>query len=109
MHRPRQWLWRDGNISVTIKVLSTHAVQEVLSELSPVFKRASGVDLAIGYDPANALKRTIEAGTPFDVAIVTRTVIDELVMKARFAARPAKISVGPALASGCSRTGHRDC
>jgi ABC-type molybdate transport system substrate-binding protein len=93
----------------TIKVLSTHAVQEVLSELSPVFKRASGVDLAIGYDPANALKRTIEAGTPFDVAIVTRTVIDELVMKARFAARPAKISVGPALASGCSRTGHRDC
>jgi molybdate transport system substrate-binding protein len=66
-----------------IKVLSTHAVQEVLSELSPVFKRASGVDLAIGYDPANALKRTIEACTPFDVAIVTRTVIDELVMKGK--------------------------
>jgi molybdate transport system substrate-binding protein len=61
-----------------IKILSTHAVQEVLSELGPMFERASGLDLAIGYDPANALKRTIQAGTPFDVAIVTRIVIDEL-------------------------------
>jgi|SRR5262245_25884327 len=66
-----------------IKILSTHAVQEVLSELGPLFGRVSGVDLAIDYDPANALKRTIEAGTPFDVAIVTRTVIDELVMRGK--------------------------
>ena len=61
-----------------IKILSTHAVQEVLSEFGPPFERVSAVDLSIAYDPANALKRTIEAGTPFDVAIVTRTVIDEL-------------------------------
>ena len=59
-----------------IKILSTHAVQEVLSEFGPLFERVSGLDLAIDYDPANALKRTIEAGTPFDVAIVTRAVID---------------------------------
>jgi molybdate transport system substrate-binding protein len=66
-----------------IKILSTHAVQEVLSELRPIFERASGFDLAIDYDPANALKRTIEAGAPFDVAIVTRTVIDELALKGK--------------------------
>jgi molybdate transport system substrate-binding protein len=66
-----------------IKILSTHAVQEVLSELRPVFERASGFDLAIDYDPANALKRTIEAGTAFDVAIVTRTVIDELALNGK--------------------------
>ena len=66
-----------------IKILSTHAVQEVLTELGPVFQRASGSDLAINYDPANALKRTIEAGTSFDVAIVTRTVIDELAVKGK--------------------------
>ena len=63
-----------------IKILSTHAVQEVLSELGPPFERVSGVALAIDYDPANALKRRIEAGTPFDVAIVTRTVIDGLAL-----------------------------
>jgi molybdate transport system substrate-binding protein len=66
-----------------IKILSTHAVQEVLGELGPQFERVSGVDLAIDYDPANALKRTIEAGAPFDVAIVTRTVIDELALKGK--------------------------
>jgi molybdate transport system substrate-binding protein len=66
-----------------IKILSTHALQEVLSELGPLFERVSGVDLTIDYDPANALKRTIEAGMSFDVAIVTRTVIDELALKGK--------------------------
>src|SRR5262249_22051195 len=66
-----------------IKILSTHAVQEVLSEFGPPFERVTGIDLAIDYDPANALKRAIEAGTPFDVAILTRTVIDELTLKGK--------------------------
>jgi molybdate transport system substrate-binding protein len=61
-----------------IKVFSTHAVQEVLRELGPAFERASGVRLAISYDPANALKHKIEDGAEFDVAIVTRAVIDSL-------------------------------
>jgi molybdate transport system substrate-binding protein len=61
-----------------IKVFSTHAVQEVLRELGPAFERASGMRLAISYDPANALKHKIEDGAEFDVAIVTRAVIDSL-------------------------------
>jgi molybdate transport system substrate-binding protein len=61
-----------------IKVLSTHAVEEVLRELGPSFERASGARLVIEYDPANALKRKIEDGVAFDVAIVTRPVIDVL-------------------------------
>lgn len=61
-----------------VKVLSTHAVEEVLRALSPQFARASGHRLTIRYDPANALKRAIENGAAFDVAIVTRPVIDEL-------------------------------
>jgi len=73
-----------------IKILSTHAVQEALSELGPAFERVSGVGLAIDYDPANALKRAIEAGMPFDVAIVTRTVIDELALKGKVRAETCK-------------------
>lgn len=61
-----------------IKVLSTHAVEEALRELGPSFERASGARLVIDYDPANALKRKIEDGVVFDVAIVTRPVIDAL-------------------------------
>jgi molybdate transport system substrate-binding protein len=61
-----------------IKVLSTHAVQEVLRELAPGFERANGTRLDIDYDPANAVKRRIEEGAPFDVAIVTRPISDAL-------------------------------
>ena len=61
-----------------IKILSTHAVQEVLCELGPLFERAGGFSLAIDYDPANVLKRRIEGGAAFDVVIVTRPVIDTL-------------------------------
>lgn len=66
-----------------IKVLSTHAVEEVLRELGPSFERASGARLAMNYDPANALKRKIEDGIAFDVAIVTRPVIDALAARGR--------------------------
>ncbi|MGA7663602.1 MAG: substrate-binding domain-containing protein [Pseudolabrys sp.] len=61
-----------------INVLSTHAVQEVLRELGPAFERVRQARLTIDYDPANALKRKIEDGVAFDVAIVTRSVIDAL-------------------------------
>jgi molybdate transport system substrate-binding protein len=60
------------------KVLSTHAVQDVLRELGPAFEQASGARITIDYDPANALKRRIEEDAEFDVAIVTRPVIDVL-------------------------------
>ena len=61
-----------------IRVLSTHAVLDALNELGPKFERATGHRLSIGYDPAKAVKRQIENGAAFDVAIVTRRVFDDL-------------------------------
>jgi len=63
---------------MTVKVLSTHAVEEVLRELVPGFEARNGMSLTIDYDPANVLRRRIEDGVSFDVAIVTRPVIDAL-------------------------------
>jgi molybdate transport system substrate-binding protein len=64
--------------TVEIRVLSTHAALDVLNELGPKFERASGHRLSFGYDPAAAVKRQIENGAAFDVAIVTRPVFDAL-------------------------------
>ncbi len=64
-----------------IKVLSTHAVVEVLNELVPAFERAKGCKLLFSYGPSAATKREIEAGATFDVAIMTRAAIDELVTR----------------------------
>jgi molybdate transport system substrate-binding protein len=64
--------------AVEIKVLSTHAVMEALCDLGPRFERTSGHRLTVSYDPANVIKRQIEGGAAFDVAIVTKPVIDDL-------------------------------
>jgi molybdate transport system substrate-binding protein len=61
-----------------IKVLSTHAVFEVMREVGPAFERERSCVLSIGYDPASVIKRQIENGAGFDVAIVTKQVIDDL-------------------------------
>jgi molybdate transport system substrate-binding protein len=69
--------------AVEIKVLSTHAMLEVLSELSPRFEAATGDTLSFSYDPANAIKRRIENGAAFDVVIVTRKAIDDFVRQGK--------------------------
>ena len=73
-----------------IKVLSTHAVAEVLGEVQPAFERISGYRLSVGFDPANAIKRKIEAGAAFDIAIVTRPVLDDLTKQGRVLADTGK-------------------
>jgi molybdate transport system substrate-binding protein len=69
-----------------IKVLSTHAALEVLSELGPQFERSTGHKLSFSYDPANIIKRQIESGSAFDIAIVTRGVIDDLTKQGKIVA-----------------------
>ncbi|MGH6725327.1 MAG: substrate-binding domain-containing protein [Pseudolabrys sp.] len=64
--------------AVDIKILSTHAAMDVLGELGPKFERASGHRLSFSYDPAKAVRRRIESGDAFDIAIVTRPVFDIL-------------------------------
>ena len=66
-----------------IRVLSTHAAMGVLNELGPKFERATGNQLSIGYDPAKAVKRQIENGAAFDVAIVTLPVFDDLTVQGK--------------------------
>ncbi len=61
-----------------IKILSTHAVVEVLNELAPAFERATGHRFSFQYNPSAAILREIDGGAAFDVAIVTRPAIDRL-------------------------------
>ncbi len=64
-----------------IKVLSTHAVYEVLAELVPAFERESGHRLSFNYNPTAAIRREIDGGAAFDVAIITRAGVDELTVR----------------------------
>ena len=62
-----------------IKVLSTVAVKAVVEELGPQFERQTGHKLAVTFGVANTMRRDIEAGAPFDVAIMTAPVADALI------------------------------
>jgi molybdate transport system substrate-binding protein len=61
-----------------IKVLASNGVKAALEELAPAFERDSGNKLVMSFGLAAALKRQIEAGEAFDVAILTSAGIDDL-------------------------------
>jgi len=65
-------------VAVELKVFSTHAALEILKQIAPQFEPSTGNRLSISYDPAKAVRRQIENGASFDVAIVTRPVFDAL-------------------------------
>jgi molybdate transport system substrate-binding protein len=66
------------DVFTEIKVLSTHAVIEVLAEFAPAFEKETGHTFTCAYNPTAVIKREIEAGTAFDVAIITKAAIAEL-------------------------------
>jgi molybdate transport system substrate-binding protein len=68
-------------VAVALKVLSSHALMEIINALAPAFERATGHGFAAGYDPSSVLKRRIESGEDFDGAIMTRTALDALTVR----------------------------
>ena len=81
-----------------IKVLASNGVKEALNELAPAFERATGHKLVIGFGLAAALKRQIEAGEAFDLAILPAAGIDDL-------AKQGKVDAGARAAIARSGVG----
>ena len=66
-----------------IKVLASNGVKEALNELAPAFERQTKHKVAISYGLAAALKRQIEAGEAFDLAILPVAAIDDLIKQGK--------------------------
>ncbi len=75
-----------------IKVLASNDVREALHELAPAFERETGHKLVIGYGLAAALKRRIEAGEAFDLAILPAAGLNDLARQGKVDA-PARASI----------------
>jgi molybdate transport system substrate-binding protein len=61
-----------------IKILASNGVKAALEELGPAFERETGNKLVFNFGLAAVLKRQIEAGEAFDLAILTSAGIDDL-------------------------------
>src|SRR3979411_835866 len=70
-----------------IKVLASNGVKEALNELAPAFERATGNKLVITFGLAAALKRQIEAGEAFDLAILPAAGLNDLAKQGKVDAR----------------------
>lgn len=93
--------------SAEIKVLSTPTLKTSLEELAPQFELASGHKLVFKFEGVAPLKRQIEAGEPFDVAILLPAMIDDLTKQGKIAAGTrrdiARSAVGVAIQAGAPR------
>jgi molybdate transport system substrate-binding protein len=74
-----------------VRVLSSVAVKAVLDPLAPEFARATRHTVAPDFGIAAAMKARIERGEPFDVAILTPAMLDDLAAKGLIEAVPRRV------------------
>lgn len=68
-----------------ITVLCSNGFRAVMQELGPPFEQATGHKIQITYGVSTELKRRIEGGEVFDVAILSSAMIDDLIKQSKIA------------------------
>jgi molybdate transport system substrate-binding protein len=72
-------------MSADIAVISGGAMRRFMNEAVPLFEEASGHKVSIRFGLTREMKAEIEAGAPFEVALLPRSAIDQLVEGGRIA------------------------
>src|SRR5580692_5694348 len=70
----------------TIKILSGGAMKSLLVEVVPLFERVNGSKVEIRFALTSVLKKEIEDGAAFDIALLPRPELDALVEAGKIAA-----------------------
>jgi len=93
--------------AAAVRVLSSNGVKGVVDDVRADIERAIGHPLAIEFSTSVALKAKIEQGEPFDVAILTPAMVDDLVTQGKMAAgspvHVARSGVGVGAREGAPR------
>ena len=64
-----------------IKVLSSVGIKAVVEALAPQFEKSTKHKVTTVFDLSTTVKKNIDGGAPFDVAILTPPLIDDLIAK----------------------------
>ncbi len=73
-------------MSAEIKLISGGAMRRFLSEALPLFEQSSGRKVSIRFGLTRDMKAAIEEGAAFDLALLPRLALDELVQAGKIAA-----------------------
>ena len=68
-----------------VRVLVSNGMKAAMEELQPQCERAIGHPLALQFNSTASLKKKIEAGEGFDVAIITSEAIGDLIKQGKLA------------------------
>jgi molybdate transport system substrate-binding protein len=97
----------DAARAADVSLLSSAAIKPVIEVLGPQFERASGHKLVSRFELTPAVKKLIDAGTPFDVAIANPPHIEDAIKQGRIAtgsrADVARFGVGVGVRAGAAK------
>jgi molybdate transport system substrate-binding protein len=90
-----------------LKVLSGNGARAAVAELGAQFERASGHKVAIDFAVNPEVKKRIEAGEAFDVAVLNPPVLDELIQRGKIVASTrvvlGRAGIGAAVREGAPK------
>ena len=90
-----------------VKVLTAGAFKQVVLALVPDFEKQTGNKVVVDNDTAGVLKKRIESGEAFDVAVITPAIVDELAGAGKIAAGSrvnlASVSIGVVVKEGAPK------
>jgi molybdate transport system substrate-binding protein len=90
-----------------VKVMAGVAMTGVIGELGPQFERATGHKIVIQYGPGGTLKRQIDAGEAFDLAIIASERVDDLIKQGKIAGDSrveiVRVGIGVAVREGAPK------
>jgi molybdate transport system substrate-binding protein len=94
-------------MAAEVKVMAGVAMSGVIGELGPQFERATGHKIVIQYGPGATLRRQIEAGEAFDLAIVASERVDDLIKQGKIAGDTrmdiVRVGIGVAVREGAPK------
>ncbi len=90
-----------------IKVLCSNGIKAVMEELIPQFEQATKHKVMITYGLSAALKRRIEAGEAFDMAVLTPALVDDLIKQGTIAGDTRTVLARAGMAIGIRAGGSR--
>jgi molybdate transport system substrate-binding protein len=90
-----------------IRVFCTNGIRAVVEDLRPKFEQQTGDRIVILYEPSSQLRKRIDAGEPFDLAILTTALIDDAIKAGQLSADSrtflARSGLGVSIRSGAKK------
>jgi molybdate transport system substrate-binding protein len=83
-----------------IRVLCSNGIKAAMEALIPEAERATGRTIVIQFSSSAVLKRSIDGGEPFDLAILTPGIVDDLIKAGKIQAGTHADLASAALAVG---------